>query len=284
AELVAIAAMFLRDVGLSADQIQILVNNRRLIEAELIRIGIPQPLHLDVIRLIDRRDKMQGDAWQAYAKEISLKDAVIDRLIAMLDDYELWQQSSDLSQMFAALEVMGIRDYVSFAPYIVRGLDYYTGTVFEAWDKDGEFRAILGGGRYGNLVEAVGGTPVSGVGFAMGDVVIKLVLEKFNCLPSPSALNKSPILVTIFDDETMLGSVGLASELRSTGLDVAVYPCADKLRKQLKYADKLQVPIVVITGPDEMAKNQVTIKDLRDRSQVTVLRSEASDRIRALLS
>ena len=202
AELIAIAAIFLRDVGLSSDEVQILVNNRRLIEDELMGIGIPEEQHLDVIRLIDRRDKMRADAWKAYALEMGLSEVVFGLLTAMLDQEDLWQKSADLRQLFAALEVMGVSDYVRFAPYIVRGLDYYTGTVFEAWDQDGKFRAILGGGRYGNLVEAVGGTPVSGVGFAMGDVVIPLVLEKFNCLPTSSELSKPPVLITIFSEET----------------------------------------------------------------------------------
>ena len=70
-----------------------------------------------------------------------------------------------------------------FAPHIIRGLDYYTGTVFEAWDLNGEFRAILGGGRYDNLVSDVGGDPLPAIGFAMGDLVISLVLKKFGALP-----------------------------------------------------------------------------------------------------
>ena len=115
-----------------------------------------------------------------------------DRLVQMLSQEDLWQKSDDLRRLFAVVEVLGVSDYVRFAPYIVRGLDYYTGTVFEAWDKDGEFRAILGGGRYGNLVEAVGGEPLSGIGFAMGDVVIPLVLEKFGCLPAPEELHACP--------------------------------------------------------------------------------------------
>ena len=283
AELVAIAAMFLREVGFGPNEVQILVNNRKLIENELSEIGIPESLHLDVIRLIDRRDKMGGESWQAYAVEIGLNSAQIMQLVAMLDQEELWQKSDDLRQLFAVLEILGVRHYVRFAPYIVRGLDYYTGTVFEAWDCDKKFRAILGGGRYGNLVEAVGGAPVSGVGFAMGDVVLPLVLAKFNCLPAPDDLIQSPVLVTVFDEQTKLQSIQLAAEIRSAGIPTAVYPRVDKLRKQLKYADRLGSPAVIIAGPDELAQNQVTVKNLRTRTQQTLSRDGVITAIRTLL-
>ena len=283
AELVAIAAIFLREVGFDPNEVQILVNNRKLIENELSVIGIPESLHLDVIRLIDRRDKMDGESWQAYAVETGLNPAQIMQLVAMLDQEELWQKSDDLRQLFAVLEILGVRHYVRFAPYIVRGLDYYTGTVFEAWDCDKKFRAILGGGRYGNLVEAVGGAPVSGVGFAMGDVVLPLVLAKFNCLPAPDDLIQPPVLVTVFDEQTKLQSIQLAAEIRSAGIPTAVYPRVDRLRKQLKYADRLGSLAVIIAGPDELAQNQVTVKNLRTRTQQTLSRDGVITAIRTLL-
>jgi histidyl-tRNA synthetase len=284
AELVAIAAMFLREVGFAADEVQILVNNRQLIDDELLSIGIPESMHLDVIRLIDRRDKMRGNAWQAYAMEVGLDLLQFKKLKTMLDKDDLWQNSADLCQLFDVVDVLGVREYVRFAPYIVRGLDYYTDTVFEAWDTDGEFRAILGGGRYGNLVQAVGGEPISGVGFAMGDVVLPLVLQKFNCLPAPEALLQQPVLVTVFDAETNLESIRLASEIRKAGIPAAVYPCADKLRKQLKYADRIKAPAVVIAGPDELAQNQVTIKDLRNRTQQTLSRDKFIPAVRTVIA
>jgi len=215
--------------------------------------------------------------------DTGLNAVQFDSLVAMLNQDDLWQKSVDLRRLFAAVDVLGVSDYVRFAPYIVRGLDYYTGTVFEAWDRDNEFRAILGGGRYGNLVEAVGGTPISGVGFAMGDVVIPLVLAKFDCLPALADLSSPPVLVTVFNEETKLPAIQLAAELRESGLSVAVYPRVDKLRKQLKYADRLMAPAVIIVGPDELEQNQVTIKDLRSRTQQTLPRSEVGAAIRTLL-
>ncbi|MBN1877471.1 MAG: histidine--tRNA ligase [Anaerolineae bacterium] len=283
AEMAAIGATFFREVGLRPDQIQILVNNRRLIAAELRALGIAPARSPDVFRLIDRRDKLSAAAWATYAKELGLDDVQFNGIIAMLENEDLWQKSEELQRFFAAIDTFGVADYIHFAPHIIRGLDYYTGTVFEAWDQDGEFRAILGGGRYDNLVAAVGGDPLPGVGFAMGDVVISLVLEKFGCIPSASELAPAPVLVTVFDETTLLPSLQFATELRQGGLSVAVYPQTDKLGKQLKYAGRIASPIAVIMGPDEVTQGVVTVKNLRDRTQYTLARSEAAQKISHLL-
>ena len=95
----------------------------------------------------------------------------------MLADSDLWLKSDELRSVFALLNALGLEDYVKFDARIIRGLDYYTGTVFEARELEGG-RAILGGGRYDNLVNDVGGDPLPGVGFAMGDVMVSIVLEK----------------------------------------------------------------------------------------------------------
>src|SRR5262249_43330192 len=136
----------------------------------------------------------------------------------------------------AAAEALGVADFLEFDPTVMRGLDYYTGNVIEAWDCDGEFRSILGGGRYDNLVGEVGGDRLPGVGFAMGDMVIGLVAQKFQKMP---ALPPSPaeVLVTIFDKGALTDSLRLAAELRAGGLKAEWYPEPAKLDRQLKYAD-----------------------------------------------
>jgi histidyl-tRNA synthetase len=284
AELIAVAATFLREAGLGAHQVQVLVNNRRLISGELARLGIAQEQHPAALRLIDRRDKMRPEAWAAYATELGIARAQFDGLVAMLADETLWQQSEESRRVFAAVQAFGVADYVRFAPYVIRGLDYYTGTVFEAWDQDGEFRAILGGGRYDNLVADVGGDPVAGVGFAMGDVVVSLVLDKFGCIPSADELARAPVLVTILDEQMMQPALQLATSLRQQGLSVTCYPLADRLRKQLRYADRIRAPVVVIIGPDELAQDVVTVRDLRTRAQQAVARADAAETIRGMLS
>jgi histidyl-tRNA synthetase len=283
AEMIAIGAAFFREAGLGAHQVQILVNNRRLINDELERLGIPPSQRPAVLRLIDRRDRMRPEEWVAYAQELGMGRAQIDGLVSMLKDGDLWRQSEELRRVFAAVEAFGVAEYVRFAPYVIRGLDYYTGTVFEAWDRDGEFRAILGGGRYDNLVADVGGDPLPGVGFAMGDVVVTLVLAKFGCIPSVDELARGPVLVTVFDEGTTQPALELAAELRRCGLRVACYPQADRLRKQLRYAARIRAPVAVIVGPDELAQDVVTVRDLRTRAQQTVGRTDAAETIQGLL-
>lgn len=284
AELIAIAATFFKETGLTPDQVQILVNDRRLMDAQFAALGIPESQRPGVLRLIDRRDKMPPQAWADYAQEVGLTEAQFASLKDRLNDQELWRQSAELQRTFAAVEAMGLGAYVRFAPHIIRGLLYYTGTVFEAWDTKGEFRAILGGGRYDNLVGDVGGDPLPGVGFAMGDLVISLVLEKYGCLPEGRGASPAPVLVTVFDENSLPASLALAARLRERGLQVAVYPEAVKLGRQFKYGDRMGMRAALVLGPDEQARGVVAIKDLRSGEQFTVPQEEAAESLQKLLA
>jgi histidyl-tRNA synthetase len=284
AELIAIAARFLQQLGVQPGQINILVNNRRLMDSEFAALNIPQELRPGVLRLVDRRDKMSTADWQSFAAELGLSSAQFEGLLRLLANNDLWQKSPELVRTFAALEALGASQYVRYAPHIIRGLDYYTGTVFEAWDQAGEFRAILGGGRYDNLVGEVGGEPLPGVGFAMGDVVASLVLKKLGLIPEPGMLSPAPVLVTVFDESTLLESFKLAGELRQAGIAAACYPEAARLARQLKFADRIGAQIAVVLGPDEIAAGSVAIKDLRRGEQALVARASAAASLRQLLA
>lgn len=284
AEMAAIAATFLKEAGLSSDQVKILVNNRRLMDAEFQKLGISSEIRQDVLRLIDRRDKMQPREWEDYAAEIGLSTTQLDGLKSNLTNQDLWQRSEELQRFFAAVDALGMADYVSFAPHIIRGLDYYTGTVFETWDREGEFRAILGGGRYDNLVADVGGDPLTAVGFAMGDMVISLVLEKFGCLPQDIGVSPAPVLVTVFDENSLQVSMKMAATLRQAGIKVACYPEPIKIGKQFKYADRMGMKVAIIIGPDEQAKNLAAVKDLRTGNQETVAFEETAKTVRQMLA
>ena len=284
AEIAAIAATFLREAGLSSDDVKILVNNRRLMDAEFKKLGISSEIRPEVLRLIDRRDKMQPKEWEAYAEEIGLSTRQLDGLKSNLTNEDLWQKSEELQRFFNAIDALGMSDYVRFAPHIIRGLDYYTGTVFETWDREGEFRAILGGGRYDNLVADVGGDPLTAVGFAMGDMVISLVLEKFGCLPQDTGFSPAPVLVTVFDENSLPVSLQMAASLRQSGLKVACYPEPIKIGKQFKYADRMGMKIAIIIGPDEQVKNLAAVKDLRTGQQETVPFDQATKTIQQMLA
>lgn len=283
AELVAIAVTFFKEVGLAPQQINILVGNRQLMDAQFEQLGIPPAQRPEVLRLIDRRDKMAPDQWDANAGELGLDAAQLAGLKARLQDLELWRQSPDLVRFFAAIRALGVSEYVRFAPQIIRGLQYYTGTVFEAWDMAGEFRALFGGGRYDNLISDVGGEPLGGVGFAMGDMVISLVLQKFGCLPGDLEASPAPVLVTVFDEASFPASFALAAELRRAGLGVACYPEPAKLARQIKYADRMGMRVVAVLGPDEQAAGQVNLKDLRSGAQQPVARAAVAEAIRRIL-
>jgi histidyl-tRNA synthetase len=282
AELIAIAATFLKQVGLEPGEAKILVNNRTLMEAEIEALGIDAETRADVFLLIDRKDKLNRETWLAYAAEIGLSEGQTAGIETLIQDKELWKKSEELKRIFSALESYGVTDYVEFAPQIIRGLLYYTGTVFEAWDTAGDFRALFGGGRYDNLVGDVGGEPVGGVGFAPGDLVISLLLEKLGKLPSFGG-TPAPIFITLFEDSLSDEMVALSQELRSAGFKVTNNLSAGKLGKQFKYADRIGARLVLVVGPDELANQQVTIKDLSSGEQQTVSRSDLENTLRQLL-
>lgn len=273
AEIAAIGASFFRSIGLKPDQIKILVNNRRLVEDQLNKIGITKGSQQEIFRLIDRRDKLSADEWEAYAGEVGLSDDQLSGLHGMLEDLDAWRNSEELARFFEAGQAMGFDQYVQYDPSIIRGLDYYTGTVFEARDSAGEHRAVLGGGRYDNLVADVGGDPVPGVGFAMGDVVIGLVLEQENAIPE---LRSSPadLLMTNFDQALEQTSLQLVEKLRNEGINVEWYPEEARLGKQFRYADRYGIPFVAILGPEEVEADQLSIKDMASGQQESIAQSE----------
>jgi histidyl-tRNA synthetase len=284
AELVAIVATFFKTVGLSPNDAQILVNNRYLMEGELANFGIEGDSLKDIFRLIDRRDKLSPPKWRDYASELGLSQQQIDQLETLLQNNELWQKSPALQGLFPAVEALGVSEYVRFAPQIIRGLDYYTGTVFEAQAVKGDVRrSILGGGRYDNLLSDVGGNQIPAVGFAMGDLVITLVLEELDLIPTVIKTPHASILVTVFDETSLKESLSLSKELRAEGLNVACYPQVDKLGKQLKYGDRTGAKIAVILGSNEIAAGEVTLKDLRSGNQETLPRSQSSNRLLQML-
>jgi len=284
AELVAIVAAFFKQVGLSPSDAQIMVNNRQLMETELIALGIAPGQLKEVFRLIDRKAKMERSKWEAYASELGLESRQIDDLKKLLADDELWQKSPALEEFFLAIDALQVSEYVRYAPYIIRGLDYYTGTVFEGLAVNGGLtRSILGGGRYDNLLEDVGGGKLPAVGVAMGDLVMSLVLEELGLIPEDIKSPSASVLVTVFDEGSMQETLRLSDELRQTGLKVNCYPQADKLSKQLKFADRIGIKIAVILGPEEIKQKMVTFKELSSGNQVSVDRALAADTISELL-
>ncbi len=281
AEMIAIAACFFQEVGLKPSQVKIFINDRKMMDQEIQVLEISEALKPGILKLIDRKKKMDSEKWNQNALDLGLNKQQLDALIKILRDKNLWKNSPTLERIFSLLKNMGVMDYCEFSPEIIRGLDYYTAVVFEAFDLQEAGRAILGGGHYDNLVASVGGEPLPGVGFAMGDVVIMQTLDKYNLLP-PQEKNTS-VIVTVFDDKHLFDSFTLAAELRKSGIRTCSYPEAVKLDKQFKYADRMGIRFALVVGPDEEAQGEVTIKDLVNREQERIQKRYLSGRLIELL-
>lgn len=284
AEMAALMASLFQKVGLGPDQVKVFVNNRRLMEKELAELGIPLELQGTVFKVIDRRDKLSDDAWQAYASEMGLDQDQFSGVKGLLGNEDLWKRSSELPRFFEAVDALGVADYVAYAPRIIRGLDYYTGTVFEAQAISSDVRrSIAGGGRYDNLMSDVGGQALPGVGFAMGDMVLNVILEELDLLPTDRDASPAQVMVTVFDEDSQLASYQLGAELRRGGIPIYTYPTPEKLGKQFKHADRIGARIALVLGPDEIKDGLVAIKDLSSREQTTHPRKDALGVIRNLL-
>jgi histidyl-tRNA synthetase len=272
AEMLAIGCTLFKEIGLKPDQVVINVNSRKLMESEILKLGIENNQLPLIFKLIDRRDKMSPESWISYAMEKGISEANFTGLSNLLLNSELWKQSPDLVRIFELVEVMGVSEYIRYDAGIIRGLDYYTGIVFEARDLEGG-RAIFGGGRYNNLVADVGGQPAGGIGFAMGDVVLRLILEKYRQSPEIT-VNPSKILVTVFDETTAGKSNAIAVELRGAGINTICYPDVSKLSKQFKFADRNGIKFILVVGPDEIEKDSVLVKNLINTSQEAIPESD----------
>lgn len=274
AEIIALGCNLLRKIGLTSKEATVKINNRRFLQEKLSEIKISPEKIKALFKVIDRKDKMEAKDWEKYLQEVVGNEKQEKEIVALLEN-KSFGDFPELVELFALLKKFGVEEYIEFDPLIVRGLDYYTGTVFEARDKDGGFRAIFGGGRYDNLLALFGGQKITGVGFAAGDAVLEEVLKKFNKLPK---LENNEVLVTVFSPEFWEKSLETTSLLRKNGIKTALYSDKDvKLEKQLKYADKKDLRFAVIVGPDEVKNETLTIKDLSTGSQRTISLKEINN-------
>lgn len=275
AEVITIACEFLKSLGLLPKEVKIKINNRQFLQRELEKIKVTTAKIPLIYKAIDKKDKMDKKDWEEYIKGIINNQEQEKKIKYILENKSV---PKELENLFFLLGKSGVTKYIEFDPTIVRGLDYYTGTVFEARDTDGEFRTIIGGGRYNNLVKLFGGQKIPGVGFAAGDAVLEEVLKKFNKMSKVE--NNNQVLVTVFSPEYLEKSIELSNILRQKKMSVEVYLNDDKLEKQIKYADKKGIKYVIILGPDEVKDKKITVKDLTTGQQKTV----ALDKIDQLLS
>jgi histidyl-tRNA synthetase len=201
AECIFVAVDLLRELGLTAQDVVVRINDRRLMTAIFDAFGIPAELQGQAMGLVDKAEKMEPSklaaAWDEVLGSVVRFERFdpllsVDSLDALRDLVGLFppagsslieRQIDELSVLLTLLQDFGITEYCNYSMRIIRGLAYYTGPVFEAFDRRGQLRALCGGGRYDNLLEVLGGPNVSGVGFGMGDVVLTELLSDLGRLP-----------------------------------------------------------------------------------------------------
>jgi len=290
AEIVALAVDSVRAFGLGPEDVRVRLSDRRLLTALLGALGVSEAQTATVYQVFDKlrrtpeevslRRLVDGGLNRGTA-EVLLELARArswDRLAGVDSSLRrVLGEADSLRQTFEALGAMGLGDYLDLDLGIVRGLAYYTGTVFELFDAKGELRAICGGGRYDNLLQSLGGVDLPALGFGMGDVVLGELLRERGLSP-PSEPTVDVFLATISQDD-IAEVLGLARELRDAGLRVEYALAPQAVGKQLKLADTRGARVAIVVGPDDRARGEVMVKDLRGKRQVPVARTSVRDHV-----
>ena len=266
--------------GADESMFRVHINNRRFFNDVIAAICQSDAEHARLVsKVIDRKDKVERESYEKDLRELGLSDeqiAQIDGLYTMdvksataLCPDSLGSQ--ELVSLFEMLEKTGLDKYCVFDFGIIRGLDYYTGTVFEVFDEAPENnRAMFGGGRYDNLVGMFAkNAKISGVGYGMGDVTLESFLLTHKLVPD---LNKgeTKVLVTRFDDVPYEKYLELVGKLRELGVTSSIYVGSKKFGKQIDYAVKGHYSHVVIMGASELEGGFVKIKNLESREESEV--------------
>ena len=283
AEAELLSAMFcvFDALGLARGKVKVRLNSRALLE-ESLRQGVlaqrPEAFE-PLCVVIDKIDKIGPEAVTEQLCDaggpIGLSKDEAERVLEMLgarslDDASRFVEKdsaalADLRRLYEFLDAYGIADQVPFDASVVRGLDYYTGVVFEAFDVGGTLRAIAGGGRYDRLAETLGGKPVPAVGFGFGDAVISELLDDEGLWPELERDVEE--VVFAFGEAEKAAAIGVAARLRAEGRRVELSIGSAKLKRVLGDADKAGVKRVYLIGEDELSRGIVKVKDLASKEE-----------------
>lgn len=276
-EILNIAYKLIDNFG-GKDKIKIHVNNRKLINHFFTEIlGLTAEQALQASKAVDAKAKIPEEVYQTQLKDAGVPDNQFDKLEAFFNsDLETMKSNypcegvNELTELFELFSNTDVKEQLVFDAKIMRGLDYYTGTVFEIYDISPENnRAMFGGGRYDNLVGLFGKQQLSGVGFGMGDVTLRQFLETHNLLPN-DLHEFVDVFVTLPDNKFFKPSVEITESLQKMGLKVFTPLQKAKFANQLKLANKLNAHWAVIFGDQEFENNQVVIKNLKSGEQKTL--------------
>jgi histidyl-tRNA synthetase len=278
AEVIFCALDYLREVGLTPNDIVVKISSRKLLAAILEKIGISDKRLESLYPVLDKKDKVPlGDFKQMLNKKVA--DAKIaDKIQEFMEikaisdikkiiepDDKINEAIDKIAVLFDWLKRMGVVEYCQFDPGIVRGLAYYTDIVYEIYDKGGELRAIGGGGRYDDLLKQFGGPAIPATGFGMGDCVLGVMLEERGLLkPKPQELDYFVACVEPALSEK--DAVKLVAELRTKGYSADFSYKSASLSRQLKQASARNAKKCIIIG-DEFKNNELVVKDMATSKQ-----------------
>ena len=273
-EMFLVLRRIMRSLGASPDQYAIRYSSRCLAADVLKNCGMKKEEMAQAFAVIDKKDKMKPDDWERWARSEIENEQNADTVISFASCRELdtpWLKASagnsaayaEIVRFSGMLEYAGVSE-AKFEACVVRGLDYYTGIVFEVMDTGCENRrSICGGGRYDNLVGMFDGQKVSGVGFGLGLLTLKLFLETYGLIPENVA-GKHPadVFLAVYSDEERTFAVNLAEELRNEGISVEIDITCKNLSKQFRTADRKSIGYIAVIGPEEVISGKISLKNM----------------------
>jgi histidyl-tRNA synthetase len=283
-EILTAAVAALREMGLTDNIYNIHINNRALLAELLAKSGISENHHAAVFLALDKRGKIDDDEIKALLEKENLPAQAITETFNLLAVESLEQAAelagpespaiAALKELFELAEIYGISANLRFDISIIRGLAYYTGIVFEAFDTKRQFRALFGGGRYDNLLTAVGGAPTPAVGLGFGDVVIMEILNEYQS--ATEADKRSGVIVGYMFPEQRCSAMRLADSLRRQGCNVDLMLTALKPKQFFTRAGNSNAAEAVFIGPDDVERGFAYRKNLATRHQRQISLSGSS--------
>jgi histidyl-tRNA synthetase len=278
AELLSVLAHFFDSVGLGSEDLVIRISSRKVLEEVLGSLGIEGDTFAQTCVVVDKMNKLPADVIEAQLAELGLAPDDISKIRSVLGLTDLGALASalggesaavaELGALFALCDSYGISDWVAFDASVVRGLAYYTGPVFEAHDRAGELRAIVGGGRYDKLIGTLGGKDLPATGFGFGDMVVMELLAEKGLVPDLASGVED--VVFGMGSELRGSAMQVAGRLRSSGRSVDLVLEEKKMKWVFKHAERCGAARLVMVMPDEWAAGNVRIKNLDTGEESTV--------------
>jgi histidyl-tRNA synthetase len=281
-EILQIAVSLFENFGANHTHFEILINDRAIVDAvfkSLMNVTSDQSYKL--YKIVDKAKKVNHEAVQKMVSEIGLdakvenifyhylKLSTFEEVLSFLKLHNLNEVSENFEAFTELAKNAGLNLYLKYDPTIVRGLDYYTGIVFEIFDKHPDNRrALSGGGAYANLLQIFNEDPLAGVGLGLGDVTLRDFLEVHNLLPNFDNPTND-VLVTFQEDFGLPHALRLATLLRKNGFCVLTALEALKFKKVFPLAEKKGARFVILMGADEISQNKIQLKNLQTKEQTT---------------